>query len=83
MTDTAGCFGKLGYSTRAEAWKVRRHLLERRGYVKPVKGEVQHMQIYHCGCGRFHIGRGRRTGGKGRIKTAEHRKARYRELGRW
>jgi hypothetical protein len=49
--DSAGCLGKIGYATRAEAAHVHRKLLAKRS----VRGR---MTPYHCGrCGLFHLGR--------------------------
>lgn len=88
MTDTAGCLGKLSYPTRADADRAKRHLHEKRGYLKPGPGRADPaLHTYHCRCGAFHLGRDRRSGGKDRTKTADHhagshqaRKARYIDL---
>lgn len=78
---TAGCFGKLGYLTRADAVDARKRLIAKRKVG---------LKVYACACGRFHLGRDRREGknlGKAHRKTADHhagsykaRKARFEEL---
>ena len=55
-----GCFGKLGYPTRAEAatvcTKVRRRRKDK---------EAAALSVYHCRhCSKFHIGRDIRKGCK-------------------
>ena len=56
--DTAGCFGKISYPTRADAKASLRCVRERRG-----SEEAAHLRVYHCRlCARFHIGRDRNLG---------------------
>jgi hypothetical protein len=57
---SAGCFGKIGYPSRAEAEQVRRCVRERRN-------DGVTLSAYHCDkCGKFHIGRGRTISNKGK-----------------
>lgn len=80
-----GCFGKLGYPTRADADRAKRHIIGKRGYVK-ARGDV--LNVYHCTkCGLHHLGRDKRAGPPRARKTADHeagsfksRAAKYREL---
>lgn len=83
------CLGKIGYPTKAEAEKVRRHLYEKRGFDRKGDGrEVSRMNAYHCKrCGKYHLGRAKRDGLKAQRHTPDHwktsqksRAARYREL---
>jgi hypothetical protein len=76
---SAGCLGKIGYPTRADAAEARSRLIAR--------GQ-EGLKIYHCRkCGRHHLGRWRRDGknmGKTHRKTADHEAGSFKaRLARW
>ena len=81
--NTVGCLGKIGYETRADGDKAKAHIHQKRDYVN---GDP--LACYHCAkCGKFHLGRSRRTGHRELRRTPDHehdsfqsRLSRYREL---
>lgn len=88
MANTAGCLGKIGYPTRAEADTVKRALRAKPKYIRIGPDRPAALSTYHCAkCGHFHLGRERRGGIRATRKTADHeagsfktRQARYAEL---
>ena len=78
-----GCFGKIGYSTRAQASEVKRHMRTKASFRS--RGGLT---VYLCRqCSKFHLGREKRTGVKTLRRVPDHeagsfkaRKARYVEL---
>ncbi|RAK51604.1 hypothetical protein [Phenylobacterium soli] len=69
---TAGCLGKIGYQTRAEADAAKRRVIERRG-------ESNRLNTYLCAvCGHFHLGRNPKDRTKELRRVPTHRADSYR-----